>query len=116
MNAADVLEAAADALFVYGRCRGRVEEHGAFCVLGAIQHVRGRDPQRWGDDLFKSDFHVPRDDPASLALSEYLVSHVDEVFEGVWSWNDTRRGPEGDAEVIDTLRLCAKDLRNGESE
>ena len=122
---AEVLERAADALFVYGRCAGQSSKHdGSMCVLGAIKYAQGLDTSQW----VGSTYH----DPAARALGEYLGERFPDhanwrpagalslvgihgPFLAPWIWNDCHAGSEHDGEVIDTLRLCAKDLRNEEA-
>lgn len=109
---AEVLEAAADALEVYGRVNGVGEEaDGRMCVLGAIAYALGEVPMEW---------HRPNVllCPAASLLAEHLTrlkptySRLPWDFR-VWTWNDSHATT--DDEVIDTLRRCAKDLRNGEA-
>lgn len=92
MTPADVLELAADALFVHGRAFGAFKRpDGSMCVLGAIAFVLG-------DGL--DGVEIP-----AAALGLFLG-------EPAWLWNDRT---EDDALVIDTLKQCAKSLREVES-
>jgi hypothetical protein len=101
MTVADVLEAAADALFVYGRCTGyRHRPDGTMCVVGAVEHVLGQSAEEHAIDPYSL--------PAVVALDRYLGQSTE-------YWND-KWGPEGDALVIDTLKRCAKELREAESQ
>lgn len=114
MNTADVLEQAADLLFVYGRCKGTAEDaRGRLCVRGAMRKAMGLDPE---------DVMGWRA-PANEALMTYLAAHPDVLPVRVvrrnpdwvargsfpdWVWSDKT---DDDELVIDTLRRCAKDLR-----
>lgn len=105
---AEVLEAAADAMEVYGRCVCMpFDENGSVCVIGAI--ARAVDTE----DIKSLDKH-----PALLAISEFLV---DTQYETPWlrvaTWNDRLAvGPANDALVTDSLRRCAKGIRSGEAQ
>jgi hypothetical protein len=94
---AEVLERAADALFVYGHAKLALcdEESGAMCARGAILYAIT------GSPLMADE--VGGWKQVDAALGRYLGCHV--VL-----WNNTPERTE--AEVIDAFRLCAKDLRN----
>lgn len=116
---ADVLDRAADALMIYGRCRTRLsDEEGRMCALGAIAFSEGVEI----GDLHVDDAEaiaVCYNAAASRQLGRYLVAHglrpapevssdPDLYVNRVWSWNDST---DDDGEVIDQLRRCAKELR-----
>lgn len=117
---ADLLEGAADTLFISGRCIGEGRDtDGRMCVRGAIAHQLGADPLAvWGARDTLGD--------AFLAIDGYLAEHPELIDDHVWEvhggtdrfpswiWNDTTHGPDGDALVIDTLRRCAKQIRNNQ--
>lgn len=95
---ADVLERAADLLWVKGRCRGRdTGPEGEYCVERAVEVAAGADNENACADVYE------------LAHSSILAlrKHIGEVSH---RWNDSTTDDEL---VIDTLRRCAKDLRNG---
>lgn len=106
---ADVLERAADLLWVRGRAIGFGERaDGTVCPLGAIALAEGR-----GTD----DDEVYRLTPAVRATATYLYRHPEivpdeglahSVLGTVFRWNDTT---EDDELVIDTMRRCAKEVR-----
>lgn len=106
---ADVLEEAADILLIHGRCIGYgQDQHGRLCVLGALTKAADGDPRFWGDLDLK-----PVARKAAMALARRVpYSACSEVPERIYRWNDRLSGDEGDFEVMDTLRLVAKDLRN----
>jgi hypothetical protein len=86
LDAATVLEDAADLLLIRGVGRGRLGiPGGQRCVLGALSEVTG-------DSV---DAHMA------------LIRRVGSVP----TWNDST--PD-DFEIVDTLRHLAKDLRNGD--
>lgn len=103
---AEVLEGAADALFVHGRCQvvGQ-DQTGAMCALGAIAYATNRSPRRWQDLVLDND-------PVAAALATHLyvagIAKTDAV-DAVYEWNDSTAD---DGVVIDTLKQCAKHLRN----
>ena len=121
MSIADALEAAADALFVHGRCTGTgMDAEGRLCVRGALVRQYGLD----FDEVFGAGgWRV-----ADAALARWLAANPDVIREDVreghrgcidegrfptWIWNDTTHD---DALVIDSLKRCAKELREaGES-
>lgn len=129
-EAAQVLEDAADLLLANGRCiltgvrRGGTTEDVVerYCVLGAIAKAQGVDPDDW-PQLFG--------DPAVDALGKHLMPAVIDWWASqpqrpaevtpimtVYTWNDCLIGDDDgdDFDVIDTLRLVAKDLRNEAAE
>ncbi len=94
-DAATVLEDAADLLLLEGRCRDSAYgDNGERCVLAAIADVSV------GTHRFN-----PTQCPAWLLLKDRIPA-------GVVLWN---RETADDFEVIDTLRLVAKEIRNGEA-
>lgn len=116
LDAAQVLEDAADLLLIKGRCTIIGQDlDGRYCVLGAIAEVQGR--YVLGD--FNEEPIYNDEDPAVIALA----NHVAHLVEGrgvrndrrpssrVYGWNDWL--DLDDFEIIDTLRIVAKDLRNG---
>jgi hypothetical protein len=112
---ADTLDAAADALWMYGRNNnpfGLNESDGSMCVLGAVAHVKGLNPLDWS--WAASTVAKPEHD----AIATQIVADGHAPAVGcmvVWGFNDTTPlTPEGDALVIDTVRKAAKSLRNGE--
>lgn len=116
ISTADVLERAADLLWMRGRAREVGQDSsGRVCPLGALAACRGLEPYEWA--------HLSDADPAGLALAQHLASSPDllagtwaEKFAGrhgvninlVWAWNDD---VEDDELVVDTMRRCAKDER-----
>lgn len=123
LTVADVLERAADLLWVRGRTKGKgVRDDGTMCVVGAIQAARGTGEQHVFS-LSSEARAVVRPLEAYLAAhpevirSDY-VSHegfAEKIAGGrfpAWVWNDTTKD---DDLVIDTLRRCAKELRAVES-
>jgi hypothetical protein len=121
---ADLLDRAADALFISGRCTGAgIDAEGRMCVRGAIAHARGDNPANATNIMGQGNAH------GVAEIEAYLYEHPDLIRSDVyaayaddyiphrfpsWIWNDTTHGLEGDALVIDTLRQCAKDLRNSQ--
>jgi len=119
MDPATVLEEAADLLLLKGRCKVYgVDAKGRYCVLGAIAAVQGK---TWTDE---DEGAIYEDDPAVDALAATVGPLVD-AFERANGWGPCGKGvpstyvyfwndvlPDDDFEVIDTLRLVAKDLRN----
>lgn len=116
-HTAQVLEEAADLLLINGRCtvvgRTITEE---YCVLGAIAKVQGVSFEGGEQDIYNDE------DPAIIALASHVAPQVDAAeyrpslpmtpTAYVWCWNDLL--DHDDFEIIDTLRIVAKDLRNGE--
>lgn len=120
---ADVLDKAADAMWIYGRCSDgqSLAPSGAMCVRGAILYSLGLDPAQ--------GMGLPQDAATvDKALGRYLAEHHDDLGAGcvqahpdwaygpaypAWVWNDRT---DDDAHVIDTIRRCAKAYRNGELE
>jgi hypothetical protein len=108
------LEDAADLLLIHGRCKGTgVNGEDQFCVMHAIAVAKGTLPQivpsgsttkpaeAWVVECFG---------PEAAALSASLdVRFGSNPIDRCWGWNDMI---SDDFEVIDHLRLVAKDLRN----
>jgi hypothetical protein len=111
MSDADVLEAAADALYIHGRCvAGLGSPGGRLCLVGAVHYAR-----TGCDDHEKSWCGVVAyEDPVLATVASHIgLSTAINVGGRVAIWHDSKPlTPEGDAEVIDTLRRCAKHLRN----
>lgn len=108
MDIPTILEEAADLLLIEGRCKGqRYDGKGRYCVVGAIEKVQYGEVTAVGADL--GERPSPYEDPAVRLLAEKLGER--DVMRGgcVDFWNDNT--PD-DFDVIDTLRLVAKDLRN----
>lgn len=117
---ADILEKAADLLFVHGRCTGHgIKPDGRMCVRGAINVAVGGDASMvmGAFDGYKTADLVD----AYLAAHPDLIpaykreAHSDWIDEGrfpCWVWNDGLTDAADDELVIDTLRMCAKDARN----
>jgi hypothetical protein len=103
LDAATVLEEAADLLLMRGRTRViRQASDGALCVLGALSLASG--------DETAEGFGV-YDHPATSAVASHVrPNRGGQAAMAVAGWNDHT---DDDFEVIDTLRLVAKDLRNG---
>jgi hypothetical protein len=99
LDAAQGLEDAADWLLVNGRCRDTLtDESGAGCVIQAIaQAVNPADDMVAG---WRRENHVYR---------LFAKHSIDRFGRTPVSWN---RDIVDDFEVIDELRLAAKDLRN----
>jgi hypothetical protein len=98
MSDADVLEAAADALYIHGRLRGTLRDAaGRMCVVGAMDYVRGVGRGLSYECTAKAelDLYVYREGLYRAPLSA--------------EWNDETAD---DDLVVDTLRRCAKHLRN----
>lgn len=93
-SVAQVLEDAADHIEQKGWCQGEYEaDGGAVCAVGALDYATGVSARGW---LFG---------PAHRVFQRRLGLHIE-------NWNDA---PERTAhEVIDELKLAAKDIRNGE--
>lgn len=90
MNAADVLDKAADVIVERGWCQREYEgEDGRVCVVGAMGQVSHGKP--WND--------------AYTALSTYLGTR----HTALSYWNDVPGRTAG--EVITALRSCAASLR-----
>lgn len=125
LEAAQILEDAADLLLVHGRCTGHgLDPDGRMCVRGAIRAALGEDPA----ETFFAD--SPADAAleqrlACLPLAEERLRAWEAVGPGgaetadacrasgrfpSWLWNDHQ--DTTDDEVRDTLLLVAKDLRN----
>jgi hypothetical protein len=111
-DAASVLEEAADLLLVRGVLRGEfgMDVNGPRCAMGALAEVQGVDLA----DVFRLD-------PGTAMFALDVHVRRDPMWDGLFpagthtpipSWNDDTKD---DFEVIDTLRLVAKDLRNGAS-
>lgn len=112
---ADVLERAADLLWVRGRSKGPAGVDDTTCVLGAVSVVNGESATAWNRTA---------ESPAASAFGSYLLRHPDLWRDGwakdrahsgwgvpgdaCWLWNDAT---EDDDLVIDSLRRCAKELR-----
>lgn len=97
---AETLERAADALFVYGREIGDMlnQKTGAMCVIGAIGHVLVGDALLW------------RKGGGVQVIMPYLRAIECSIgTTEVIRWSDET---SDDAEVVDALRRCAKELRN----
>ena len=107
MTTADIIDKAADLLFIRGRCVGAaVDEHKRLCTIGALTVAA------MGDDIMTLDAYAMDEDVrvARRALGRYLGHR------GPMAWNDSLLPtPENDAYVIDTLRRCAKELREVET-
>jgi hypothetical protein len=112
LDAATVLEEAADLLLIEGRrTDGYLFEHpeemdGPYCVVGAVSKAAGL----IGADCFFEGYQHP----AVVAVARHLgitEKHREHSWGiNVGGWNDATAD---DFEVIDTLRHVAKDLRNG---
>lgn len=121
-SVADVLERAADLLWVRGRTRGVAEDtDGRLCLVGALLAARGDTPGWCGTARL----------PERAALDRYLARHPELLGERhtgpdadpywhqrlaggefpAWVWNDCTHD---DDLVIDTLRACAKEVRGCE--
>lgn len=120
-SVADVLEDAADILWLRGRCRfDRFGRDGRVCIVGAIQ--KAREPEKSDevladlmDGLGDKPYERMYQDPATLALNEFGVREglLRNVRFTIDTWNDDLdETPENDELVIDTLRRCAKAIRN----
>lgn len=101
-DVAEVLERAADALWMYGRCkRFGTNDDGNLCVVGAIRFAQDQEPRHW-----TASYAWAKTDPAVIALEAHLNQQA-------YIWNDCLDlTPENDALVIDTLRHVAKNIRN----
>ena len=116
---ADVLERAADLLWVRGRTRGVGQNSdGELCVVGAFLAARGCHPE--------ATFARREIADVQTTFESYLAAHpelivdryrphpdwapgiADEGRFPAWVWNDTT---DDDDLVIDTLRRCAKEVR-----
>jgi hypothetical protein len=106
LDAAQVLEDAADLLLTRGRCQnsGR-SAAGEFCALGALYEVI--EPGWWRGSSYTYWNVVDDEHPAAVALAAHL-GDADHCWT-IADWNDATTD---DFEVIDTLRHVAKDLRN----
>lgn len=110
LSVAEVLERAADALFIYGWTPGLTQSlDGSMCVIGAIRHAEGLS----NDD--GSSF-VRWRSPARSAFEAWLGAQQTPPVarRSAWIWNDgigSTETPDA-ALVIDTLKKCAKELRN----
>lgn len=112
---ADALDRTADVLWMYGRCRGDAhDEAGRFCVRGAMCEAVGITPRPFGLTGFVHE--VDRALCSWLARNPVVLGfmahqHKQWVDRGdfpSWAWNDTTADDEL---VIDSLRRCAKELR-----
>lgn len=102
MDPATVLEEAADLLLIHGRCKGQLrDDDGRFCVIGAITAATGID--------VKQDSYLEAGEVMQGAAVAAVVPWIGSGSAQVWQWSDRTTD---DFEVIDTLRLVAKDLRN----
>jgi len=108
---ADVLDAAADLMWMYGRGVGapayrQQRGHTSLCPLEAIAEAEGRPRLRWAADSDTVDAFAER------ALAQKWPGKQKAVVR-VLRWNDNLPNtPENDALVVDTLRRVAKDIRN----
>lgn len=122
LKAATILEDAADLLLIHGRCTGSGRKpDGRLCVVGAIQVAQGDEPTgiaRHPDAVNELERHLYEFVPFA---AEYIAACRTTTFVEMcdrnlrfpaWIWNDRQRGADDDFEIIDTLRLCAKNLRN----
>ena len=101
---ADVLDAAADLIENVGHCKGKaVASRGsvplAYCALGAL----GRAAVMTGSG-------ISRYADARKALLVEIWGNPRRAYSDIATWND--RPERTAAEVIDTFRRAAKDLRN----
>lgn len=119
---ADLLDRAADLLFVYGRCTGSgAKPDGSMCVRGAIAYAAGGPPEiafgTWGlpwrpaidaidDYLARHPEVLPRNSDGSIHCGDIIE---DEGRYPAWIFNDRT---EDDGLVIDTVKRCAKELRD----
>lgn len=109
---ADALDCAADLLWLRGRVKGTPVDADGYCVRGAICEAVGVTPHTF-----------PWDAEARAVFAAYLASHpetltpVERLFHTAWiergsfpswCWNDACNDDEL---VTDTLRRCAKKLR-----
>jgi hypothetical protein len=110
-QAAEILETAADILASRGWTKYSIYDQGtdSHCAIGAIRRATRPEIDPWEVDCFPATFDqadYQRDTPYSMAIGVMQ----DRVGHYIGSWNDDHTAEE----VIDTLKLCAKDLRNGE--
>lgn len=112
IDAAQVLEDAADVLLVNGRCRltGHSPYTGSFCVLGAIAEAV---QPGWHHQCGARYWNIVSTGDGRAAVAA-LARHLPVDLEAdpevrVYCWSD---GTSDDDEVRDTLLLAAKDLRN----
>lgn len=105
---AQLLEDAADALWMYGRCVGKgTDDDGRLCVLGAIAVASGLPAMDWN--------YLTRN-PVVLALGARVPGEGIVPIGRIFNWNDeTPLDPEHDADLIDFVRHVAKDIRNGDA-
>lgn len=110
MDTATVLEEAADLLLMRGVNRTGTFGHapgGPRCVLGAIGEVQGVADM---DTCGKVEAVRAACTPAAMAFRDHLREKLRAVsLTFITEWNDATAD---DFEVIDTLRHCAKDIRN----
>jgi hypothetical protein len=119
---ADTLDAAADLLWMYGRCHGAgTNAQGNLCIYGAVAVAKGHELKpgycdigwQFGQYEDPNAFESRRTPESRALVQEIGAFSPDEV----WMFNDiTPLTPEGDALVIDTVRRAAKTLRNSVSE
>lgn len=106
IDIADVLERAADDIATNGLAKGYLRNQGGqHCSIGAIGCALGWDTYSYGN---------------VREVAEFLVDYLpDKIQEQNWrssAWNiivEWNNEPDRTAEeVVDTMRLAAKDLRN----
>lgn len=115
MEPAEVLDRAADLLWLYGRCTGRVEdEQGRLCVRGAIMRALDVDnyflPPAWGVQQQLGRYLAAHRELLPLSWDGSIL-HEEMADDGMyppWIFNDRTKDDEL---VVDTLRRCAKSLR-----
>lgn len=120
LDAATVLEEAADLLLIRGRCINSRQSNSnrgtaSYCVMDAIAEVAGIT----GTEV-RPAWDLACDSAPALAVADHLADMESlplwlrtlPAADRLWNWNDIHdANPENDFEIIDTLRLVAKDLR-----
>lgn len=116
VDIADVLERAADDIATNGLAKGELlNEDGQHCSIGAIGHALGHKM-----DLDGFVDYSAYDSGNLRQVASFLVHYLpEETQEQNWpsvAWNvivEWNNEPDRTAEeVVDTMRLAAKDLRN----
>jgi hypothetical protein len=126
LDAATILEDAADLLLIHGRCRGvGIDGEGRMCVRGAIRKAQGLDPAEVMGTTSPAQKDLERHlaDHPDIHAAAYIANPANVAFRDSWletlivqrrwpswMWNDDPATT--DDEVRDVLLLTAKDLRN----
>ena len=105
---AGLLEKAADVIEAHGHAKGVLHNSaGEYCAMGAMYVAMGYSFEIYDESVL---FHHSRLGEL-LRAEEALAHHLGRLTCDIPSWND--REETTGADVIEAMRLTAKEIRNG---